>query len=321
MIAGRPGPVTVASAEPKPQSLDDVMLAMDIVDTLRHRTLILEKELGGVERKDALVKRLKEIYHAQGIEVADRVLEDGVRALEEKRFVYEPPQNSFAIRLAKIYIARHRWAPPLAFIAGAALFLTAAFEFGFDRPREARAERTRIELSQTLPMTLRKARGAAVALAADDAAKARVEASYQEGVAAAASGDAKAARAAVGDLEFLTGVLSRDLSIRVVSRAGDYSGVFRIPDDAPDARNYYLIVEAVDAKGRVHELEISSEEDRKIARTEAWGVRVPESEFNRIAADKGDDQIIQNAVIGRKPKGALVPAYDISGAGGAILEW
>ncbi|MEK7264847.1 MAG: DUF6384 family protein [Pseudomonadota bacterium] len=311
---------TTLPAPAPQQSLDDVMLAMDIVDTLRHRELVLEKELGGVERKDALVKRLKEIYSAQGIEVPDRTLEDGVKALEEQRFVYAPPKEGFAVSLAKFYIARDRWMKPLAFVAGLALFITAAYEFGFDNPREARAEKARLELTVDLPKELAAARDAALALAANDSAKARLNASYQDGVAAAKSGDAAAARAAIGELAFLSGVLDEDLTIRVVSRPGDYSGVFRIPDDAPDARNYYLIVEAVDAKGRAKTLEISSEEDQKTARADKWGVRVPEDVFNAVSADKADDQIIQHSEIGVKPKGALTPEYEID-AGGAILEW
>lgn len=297
------------------------MLAMDIVDTLRHRELILANELGDAERKEALIRRLKDIYHAQGIEVSDRILEDGVKALEDHRFVYDPPKDSFAIKLARVYINRGNWGPALLFIAGAALALTAAYEFGFERPRETRAERARIELSFELPKEITAARDGALALAETDAARARIETSYRDGVAAAKAGDASGARDAVGELSFLASVLEQDLSIRVVSRPDEYSGVFRIPDDAPDARNYYLIVEAVDAKGRAHDIEISSEEDRKVKRAGVWGVRVPEGEFNRIAADKQDDQIIQQADIGRKPKGALAPLYDIPTAGGAILEW
>ncbi len=312
--------MTAALAGPKPQSFDDIMLAMDIVDTLRHRELVLEKELGGADRKGALVRRLKEIYHAQGIEVPDRILEDGVKALEDQRFTYDPPKDSFAVRLAKVYIARDRWLKPLAFVTGAVLFVAAAYEFGFDNPREARAERTRVELAVDLPTELAAARDAALALAADDVARARLETSYRDGAAAAKAGEAGAARAALGELEFLTGILAEDLTIRVVSRPGDYSGVFRIPDDAPDARNYYLIVEAVDAKGRAHALEISSEEDQKTAHAEKWGMRVSEETFNAVAADKADDQIIEHAEIGAKPKGALTPVYEID-AGGAILEW
>lgn len=312
---------TAAPAVARPQSFDDIMLAMDIVDTLRHRELLIESELGQAERKDALVTRLKEIYGAQGIDVPERILEDGVKALEEHRFTYDPPKNSLAVHLAKIYIARDRWLKPLTLVLGAAFFVTAAYEVGYKSPREARAEKARIEFTVTFPAQLLNARNEALALAGDDASKARLETSYRDGVAAAKSGDARAARTALEDLAFLSGILAEELSIRVVSRPGEYSGVFRIPDDAPDARNYYLVVEAVDAKGRAHALEISSEEDRKTARVLKWGVRVTEDEFNAIAADKADDQIIEHAVIGAKPAGALQPVYSISSAGGAILEW
>lgn len=297
------------------------MLAMDIVDTLRHRELVVEKELGGAVRKDALVTRLKEIYAAQGIEVSERIIEDGVSALEERRFAYDPPKDSFLIRLARIYVRRDRWMKPLAFVTGLALFATAAYEFGFDNPREARAERERIELAVELPEELAAAYSAALSLAASDGARARIETSYLDGVAAADSKDAEAARKAIEELEFLSRVLAQDLAIRIVSRPGEMSGVWRIPNDTPSARNYYLIVEAVDAKGRAHAIEIESEEDRKTARAGTWGVRVSEEVFNEVAADKADDQIIVDNMVGTKPHGEVSPTYEIATAGGEILEW
>ncbi len=55
-------------------SLDDVMLAMDVVDTLRHNERLVERELSTEDREQALLKRLREIYTAQGIEVSYAVL-------------------------------------------------------------------------------------------------------------------------------------------------------------------------------------------------------------------------------------------------------
>ena len=303
------------------KNFDDVMLAMDIVDTLRHRERIVDKELGTEAREAALIKRLREIYQAQGIEVPDRILKDGVKALEEKRFVYEPAKGGFGHALARIYVARGRWMKPLGFVLGLAAFSTAVYEFGYDNPREARIEREQIELTQTLPASLASERDKALALAETDDARTRIETVYQNGVAAAEDGSANNARNAVGELKAIAGDLSKDLTIRVISRPGEMSGVFRVHDDFDDVKNYYLIVEAVDANGAPQSLVIASEEDQTTKRVEKWGVRVTEGEFNRVAADKQDDQIIQNAVIGRKPKGALTPAYSIATAGGEILEW
>lgn len=310
-----------ALADQKAQSLDDIMLAMDVVDTLRHRELALAKELGGDERKAALIERLKEIYSAQGIEVPDAILEDGVRALEEKRFVYDPPKDSFQIRLARAYVNRGRWAPPILFVIGAAAFLTAAYEFGFERPREAAAERARVELSVDLPREMAAARDKALALAADDGARRRIETAYQDGVSATTAGDPGAARRAIEDLAALQGDLAADLVIRVVSRPNATSGVARDNVERPGVENFYLIVEAVDASGKPHALEIESQEDRQTARALSWGVQVPEGEFFKVAADKEDDLIVQNDAVGRKPRGTLTPSYDIPTVGGAILEW
>ncbi len=305
----------------KDAAFDDVMLAMDIVDTMRHRALVAERALDAGAREEALINRLREIYAAQGISVPDHILKDGVNALEEGRFAYEPKKGGLQFALARAYIARDRWLKPFAAIVAAATIVTGGYEMAVRGP-QARAEaRIEIELTETLPAQLEQKRDVALALAATDAARTRIETSYQDGVAATADRDVDAARASVADLEALQGDLQRNLTIRVVSRPGERSGVFRIPNDARDARNYYLIVEAVDASGRARSLEIASEEDQTRKRASVWGVRVPEGEYNRVAADKQDDQIIQNAVVGRKPTGHLTPDYSIPTAGGAILEW
>ena len=79
------------AAPGKPQTLDDVMIAMDVVDTLRHREDLVRRELNEEGREGELIARLRQIYHDQGIEVPDSVLADGVKALKDSRFVYTPP--------------------------------------------------------------------------------------------------------------------------------------------------------------------------------------------------------------------------------------
>ena len=81
----------MTEARKEKQPLDDIMLAMDVVDTLRHQQLLVERELKAEDRDQKMMQRLREIYTSQGIEVTDRVLEQGVTALKEGRFVYDPP--------------------------------------------------------------------------------------------------------------------------------------------------------------------------------------------------------------------------------------
>ena len=65
--------------------LDEVMLAMDVVDTLRHRQDLVARELDSVGKEQQLIARLREIYHQQGIEVPDHILREGVAAIADSR--------------------------------------------------------------------------------------------------------------------------------------------------------------------------------------------------------------------------------------------
>ena len=302
--------------------LDDVLLAMDVVDTLRHREQLVLSELDAGAREAALLERLKDIYAAQGIDVPERILKEGVKALEEKRFLYEPPKPSLGVSLAKLYITRDRWLAPVTFALVAVFALVGAYQIGVVAPAKANAARAQIELTETLPAELTRLHAEIGAIAIEDGATLQADALLAAGRKAVAAGDAKAARAAVDDLKTLQGDLTAIYQVRVVYGPGEeYTGVFRIPDDVPGARNYYLIVEAVDPAGRLVEVPVTSEEDRRSDRVSRWGQRVSEDVFNGVAADKGDDQIIQNAVIGQKAAGYLSPQYTVETPGGAILEW
>src|SRR5690606_24133074 len=91
--------------------LDDVMLAMDVVDTLRHQQDLVVRELADDQRETQLLEKLRQIYHQQGIEVSDAILKEGVAALAESRFVYTPPKPGLGVTLARLYVGRRRWGP------------------------------------------------------------------------------------------------------------------------------------------------------------------------------------------------------------------
>ena len=138
-----------AAADKKP--LDEVLLAMDVVDTLRHRQLTLAREMDDVGRERELIERLKDIYHAQGIEVPEHVIKEGVAALKERRFAYTPPKSSFSVRLAKLYVSRGRWGKPVIGVFAALAVLGSVYQFGVAGPAAAKANALQVELTQTLP--------------------------------------------------------------------------------------------------------------------------------------------------------------------------
>src|SRR6185436_13665776 len=149
------GAVTAApSPPPPPQKLDELMMAMDVVDTIRHRELLVERELDQGLRDDQLRDRLREIYKGQGIEVPDRVIDDGIKALKDSRFVYVPPKPSLSVSLATMWVYRWPIFSRVAIVLVAVVALWAAYFFLVQRPQQFAAENARIELAETLPQAL-----------------------------------------------------------------------------------------------------------------------------------------------------------------------
>ena len=86
-------------------------------------------------------------------------------------------------------------------------------------------------------------------------------------------------------------------------------------------RNYYLIVEAINAENQAIELPILSEENNQRKLVKKWGLRVDHDTFNSVANDKRDDGIIQNNIVGEKQRGVLKPSYRVNTNGTAITDW
>ena len=312
-MSGSDGAVTTANradgAVTAAPPLDEVLLAMDVVDTLRHREELVAQELARGDRDAALLERLRRTYAAQGIEVPEHVLLDGVAALREDRFAYRPASPSLARSLATVYVRRGLWLRRLLAAAVVAAVATLAYQQAVVAPRRALVE------------GLTEAHAAIVAVGSEPAAQTRAATLVADGRSALVAGDREAARTALESLEELRADLERAFELRIVVGEGVTSGVWRVPEDNARARNYYLIVEAVDPTGRRLTLPILSEETGRLERVASWGLRVDEATWNRVADDKADDGIIQQRTVGRKVAGELEPRYLVETTGGAITRW
>lgn len=308
------------AASPEAPVLDELMMAMDVVDTLRHQEYVALRELEQDGRDADLKARLRRIYEGQGLAVSDRILEEGIRALKESRFTYEPTPSGLPRTLAGIWVRRAAIGKAVAVLA-----LVLAVWAGWTLWREAglrqEAELARIELTETLPRQIDGAGRAALAEAMTEDARERVEQLQADAAAALSRADAEAARVVLAELERVREALVQTYELRIVSRPGEDTGVYRVPDINTGARNYYLIVEAVTPGGEVLSFPVTSEEDGRTRIVRKWGVRVPESTFESVRRDKMDDGIVQDNVLGRKPRGHLNPVYEMNVSGGAITQW
>lgn len=259
------------------------------------------------------MERLREIYAAQGIDVPDHVLEQGVSALKEGRFVYEPPAGGIATQFAKLYVSRGAWGKPLLIGIGVLAIVWFAYTAFISAPAERMLTALPEQLETQYEQLAEQAEG--------PLAREQAQSLLSQGEAALKQDDTDTARAVLEQMEALQADVAREYELRIVSRPGEQSGVWRIPDANPDARNYYIIVEAVTGDGQVLELPISNEEDGQTYRVNKWGLRVDAALFEQIAADKGDDGIIQKNRFGIKRRGFLTPEYLMPTSGRTITSW
>ena len=413
--------------------LNEIMLAMDVVDTLRHQQSLVERELGADDRDQALIDKVRKIYADQGLEVSDEIIASGVKALREDRFTYTPPKKSFQLTLAHLYVNRGSWAKRGVLLVAALLAVYLVYQFFVVAPQKRSREKavhainlridgqrdqisvakermkrlnqslvkakeaglseasaasrglvdqaardiaaaqekvqalekleittvadlnqkaekadaltdrlekrkelisalsghldnaenaaTALDELKILPEKLKDQRDRAVSESRQNDARQQAEKLYKDAMTALERGDVAAAQNGYASLQQLYDQLVQEYELRIVSREGARSGVWRVPQNNPNARNYYVVVEAVSADGKRLTFPITSEEDGKTSTVKQWGLRVKASVFEQIKRDKMDDGIINNKVFALKKRGYLKPEYLIPTTGGAITQW
>lgn len=307
---------------PRPD-LNEVLLAMDVVDTLRHQQSLVDRELGAYDHDRALIEKVRNIYAGQGLTVSDEIIAEGVKALREERFTYRPPQKGFQLTLAHLYVNRGRWIKRGALVIAALLAIYLAYQLAVVAPRNRVLEQKEQTLQElkVMPDKLARQRDRVLAEAREDGPRKQAEALYNDAMAGVSRQDAQAVNKGYAALTELYAQLVLEYQLRIVSRPGTPSGVWRVPQNNPHARNYYIVVEAVAADGKRLSLPITSEEDGKTHTVEQWGLRVKEAVFDQVKRDKMDDGIINRNVFGVKKRGYLTFQYLIQTTGGAITQW
>lgn len=303
-----------------PAKLDDVMLAMDVVDTLRHRERLVARELNADVREEQLIGRLRDLYKSQGIEVPDHILAEGVKALAEDRFVYTPPKSSFQRTLAELWVKRSTYGK----LAGAALALliliVGVYHFAVVKPRERAAEAARTEIVETLPRDLTAAHSAIVAEARVPEAQERADAILAQGGTALEREDAAGAREAVAELDSLAGTLRQEYVLRIAGRPEEDTGFYR-EHPSFQGRAYFVVVDAVDSNGDPVSLPVRNDETNETETVARFAVRVPLETFDAVREDKAANGIVQRARLAEKRRGYLEPEFLMPTLPGRITSW
>ena len=294
----------------KKTSLDDVMSAMDVVDVLRHQQDLVARELDSEGREQQLLERLRKIYQGQGLDVPDHILKEGIQALDDQRFKYTPHDNS---KLSQLYVTRDKWLKPLFAIVLVLAIVGLGYYFTQARPA--------IQARQAIPNELSKTFNQIQSVAKDPAIIAKAYGVRESAEAAYENENYAQANNLKQDLLSTLTQLQQSYKIRIISRPNESSGIWRVAEINSTNRNYYLIVEAIDANNQAIALPIVNEENNQRKTVKKWALRVDQETFNRVANDKRDDGIIQNNIVGEKAHGVLTPQYHIQTNGKAITDW
>ncbi len=310
---------TTTATEKAP--LDEVMLAMDVVDTLRHRQDLVERELAGEAREKQLIDRLREIYHQQGIEVTDAVLAEGVKALDESRFTYTPPKPSLGVSLAKLYVGRKKWGPAAIGIVLLLVVGLGGYFLAYKPFEQAQIDGARIELSEKLPAQMDALYQSIFEETKVQQAATTAEALRDRGKVAASEGNRAGAEQAITQLTALRDRIRQSYQLKIVNRPDQKTGFWTFPEVNTAATNYYVVVEAIGDDGKPLTLPVINEENGQTENVAIWGVRVPENTYKSVEADKKDDGIVQRNVLGMKEYGFLDVDYVMPVMNGAVTKW
>ncbi len=315
-----PQEAVAGAGKPAPAKLDDLMMAMDVVDTLRHRERLVERELNDEVREEELIGRLRALYKSQGLDVPDSVIAQGVKALKESRFVYTPPKPGFERWLAHVWVTRAaigKWSGVCLAVLGLA---AGTYYLGVARPHRQRVEAARIELTQTLPQELAAAHNAILANAKVPEARQRADALFAEGRAALDRGNAAGAKVSVASLDELSNTLRQEYSLRIAGRPEDQTGFYR-ENPSYQGRAYFVVVNAVDPKGNPVKVPVRNDETNQTETVSKFAVRVPLDTFDAIRKDKSANGIVQNARLAEKQRGSVNPEFLMPVLAGRITRW
>ena len=143
------------------------------------------------------------------------------------------------------------------------------------------------------------------------------------GEAALLRGDRPAWAQANEQLVGLGEQIQQTYTLRVINDPHEKSGVWRHPhgNDSDTARNFYLVVDALDAMGNPVKVHIRNEETNLPETSSRFAVRVPEAIYEKVKADKLDNGLVDDTSVGQKVNGELNPRFTIPVAGGFITSW
>ncbi|MBI5850551.1 MAG: hypothetical protein HZB39_05855 [Planctomycetes bacterium] len=285
----------------EPQSIHEMLRIMDVATALRQSRELAEQELALDETKSRLRERLRAAALESGDAVNDAEIDTAIDQYYASLHTFAEPTRGLRVFVARAWVRRTSF----AIATGAVLIALTAIWGLFLRETDPWAPLNR---------TLERAR----AVATDDAARSAIAALEREAGPAHANHDFAALERLAPRVGGLLATLDEEYELHVVSRQGELSGIdaYFTDDRGTRSAGWYLIVEARTSGGAVLERTVRDAEQQRDVRVRKWGEQVDKAVYDRIAADKQQDGIVDESLFARKRRGALSEVVVMPGIDG-----
>lgn len=282
---------------------DEVLRVMDAAQVIHERQAAL-REHESFDR-EAAIRDIQVMYEELGDLVERDVIE---RALDEylsQRYAFRGAPRGLPRMLALLYVRRGRIARRVLLPAAGVAALVWVGVAGLDmaeRRAEARAAAAEIERAARfgdLQADVERLHAAVLSAAIEDLALERAAELGRIAEAQVGARDVVGLGQTVGLYDDLYGAVTSEYRLVITG------GVWRQDNSDPRIRNNYLLVEAIDPAGRPVAMPVRNEETGATERVAKWGERVPREVYDRVAADRQDNGIIDHDDFGLKRRGFI----------------
>ncbi len=294
-----------------PMAPHEMLRVMDAAQVIQERQSALE-EHEGFDR-EATIREIQVMYEELGDLVDAETIEKALDEYLLQRYAFTPAPRGLRRNLALLYIRRGRVATRVLLPTAAAATLVWG-GFAYVEGRAQRIQEREAAALVALEADVDRLNDAVLALAAEDLVRERAAALDAQAESQLTARNAGALERTADRYQDLHDLVAAEYRIEITG------GVWRYRDNNRNARNHYLLVRALDADERTVTVPIRNEETGATRRVRAWGERVPQDVYDRVAADKEDNGIIDDEEFGFKRRGFITAERRYPDVG-QITEW
>jgi hypothetical protein len=286
---------------------------MEVASTLRKERTTAQKQLNLDETKALLRERLLQTTKVTGEKLTPAEIDMAIEQYFDNLHTFEEPSRDFSVMLAHLYVRRAlllKWF--LAVVA--VLALVAAWRVG-----QGALEKKQLEDLWTAS----EGHAKAIVTWTDDPKLAR---SLQTKVALTTAArdrrDLPQLQALEAELAKLETLYKTEYQVVILSQPGTPSATERKYTDSDGTRTsgFYVFVEARNKDGSLRKMSIKNRETGEFEQVARWGEQVPESVFNRLAADKKTDGVLDETLFASKHRGQAEESVVLPGDDGQPLQ-